>query len=164
MLISPRMPRIHRICAALALLVACGSCGDDAEDPPNSPPPPVAYNGDCDSARWSNVSPRCWSCLCGACKQQLNACTGACTQAFDCALEQDVLVGSAAELVCEIRGTAAVCMQDPTILAAAPELIAFDTCLIAQHTQPKEKMRACEEECGIRYTDDVCERFPAPAE
>ena len=158
------MARVHSIFTAFAVAIACGSCGDDSDEEGNSPAPPVAYSGDCDSARWSNVSPRCWSCLCGACKQQLNACTQGCAQAFDCALEQDVLVGAAAQLVCEIRGTAALCMLDATTLAAAPELIAFDTCLIAEHTEPKEKMRACEEECGIRYTDDVCERFPAPTE
>ncbi len=158
------MAGIFRVFAVFGVLLACGSCGDDPDGEGSSPPPPVAYNGNCDAARWSNVSPRCWSCLCGACKQQLNACTQGCAQAFDCALEQDVLVGTAAELVCEIRGTAALCMKDATTLAAAPELIAFDTCLIAEHTEPQEKMRACEQECGMRYTDDVCERFPAAAE
>ena len=154
--------RFHGFFAALALLLACGSCGDDADDDGgNAAPPPVPFNGDCDSARWSNVSPRCWSCLCGACKEQLNACTEGCTQAFECALEQDVLVGVVDELLCEIRGTAARCLQDSATQGAAGQLITFDTCLIARHTEPQEKLRVCEEECGIRYTDDVCTRFPA---
>lgn len=159
------MARIHNLIAILAAVLACGSCGDDGEEGGgNSAPPPEPFNGDCDSARWSNVSPRCWSCLCGACRQQLNTCTEGCTQAFECALERDVLVGVADELLCEIRGTAALCLQDPATQGAARQLIDFDTCLIARRTEPREKLRACEEECDIRYTADVCERFPAPAE
>jgi len=98
--------------------------------------------------------------MCGACKEQLNACTQGCMTAFECALEKDVLVGEGDQILCEIRGTGALCLQDPVSQAAAPELVTFDTCLIARHSEPAERLRVCEAECGISYTDDVCERYP----
>jgi hypothetical protein len=143
----------------LAVLVACGSCSDDDDAGGGKEQPPDAFNGDCGSARWSNLSPACWSCMCGACPEQLNACTEGCVSAFECALEQDVLVGVADELLCEIRGTAALCLREPATQGAARQLIDFDTCLIARR-EPSSHLRVCERECGIQYSGDVCERFP----
>ena len=79
---------------------------------------------------------------------------------FECALEKDTLVGVADEIPCEIRATGVLCLTDAETQAGAAALISFDTCLIARHQAPAQQLRACEQECGISYSGDVCQRFP----
>jgi hypothetical protein len=98
--------------------------------------------------------------MCGACKEQLNPCTEGCMKGFECALAKNTLVGVSSEISCEIRATGNLCLTDPETQAGAQQLIQFDTCLIARHQEPGQKLRACEAECGINYTGDVCQRFP----
>lgn len=119
------------------------------------------YTGDCTTARWMAVSDACWSCFCNRCRTETNNCNGDCANGVYCAAGKHVLVGEASQLSCELRGFAQVCLTDPTFQAGVGPLLQFDTCLIAQH-QPPEQLRACEQECGMTYTGDVCERFPAP--
>jgi hypothetical protein len=71
-----------------------------------------------------------------------------------------VFVGNAADLVCEARAFEAACLQDPATSSQDPALTAFDICLLNMH-KPPERLRACEAECDITYTDDVCQRYPA---
>ena len=97
--------------------------------------------------------------MCGVCKEPLNKCNQGCMDAFECALEKNTLVGVLGELSCEIRATGNLCLTTPETQAAASELIGFDGCLIGAR-QPQHRLRACEQECGITYTDDVCERYP----
>jgi len=122
----------------------------------------VAFNGDCKSARWANVSDACWSCFCGKCETQLDACNEDCFKGVQCANDKHALVGVAADLPCELRAFGALCLSDPVLQAAASPLLAFDGCLIASHDPATEHLRACEAECGVAYTGDVCNRFPAP--
>lgn len=98
--------------------------------------------------------------MCGACKEQLDACGEGCMKGFECALEKDTLVGVADEIPCEIRATGVLCLTDAETQAGAAALISFDTCLIARHQAPAQQLRACEQECGIAYSGDVCQRFP----
>ena len=121
------------------------------------------FNGDCSSARWANVSDDCWSCFCRTCQPTLDQCADDCVKGFYCGTENHVLVGVAADLACEGRAFAAVCDADPAIKAAETPITAFDICLIGAHDPVTDHLRACESECGITYTDDVCQRFPAPA-
>lgn len=155
-------PRIFPL-AFVSLFACFAGCDDGGEQPnPNSPgdggpTAPDPFNGDCSTARWSNVSDACWSCMCGACSASLNACNESCTDVFECAVEKQVLVNVGADILCEIRGTAAEC------LAGAPEgaaqaLIAFDTCLIS--AMKPSGFRVCEDVCQIPYPGDVCTRYP----
>jgi hypothetical protein len=100
--------------------------------------------------------------MCGACKEQLDACGDGCMKGFECAIAKKTLVGVADEIPCEIRGTAVECMTDAETQAGANALISFDACLIVRHQAPAQQLRACEQECGLTYSGDVCERFPAP--
>jgi hypothetical protein len=70
-------------------------------------------------------------------------------------------VGNLSEIQCEIRATLATCSpggEDENWTQAAT----FDTCLITTPKPTMGPLRICEEECGIKYTGDVCERFPEP--
>ncbi len=120
------------------------------------------FKGDCKSKRWANVSDACWSCFCDKCETQTNTCGEDCFKVMQCANDKHALVGVGTELPCELRAFPALCLTDPASTAAAGPLLGFDTCLITKHDPAKEHLRACEAECGITYTGDVCKRFPAP--
>ena len=150
---------------ATILLFSCSS--DDSAPKPEpkpdggSPSKTDPYNGDCSTARWANVSDACWSCLCGGCAESLNACKEGCIEVMECALDNNTLVGDLEEIQCEIRATLATCSpggEDENWKQAAT----FDTCLITSPKATEGPLRICEEECGIHYTGDVCERFPEP--
>lgn len=167
---SLRSTTCARAVATLALLgvwtlAACSS--DNAASAANTgdgstPSTAQAFNGDCTTANWTGVSAECWSCMCGKCQSQLSACNEDCMAAMQCGLDNHVLVGSAAEISCEIRAFTATCEQDPASQAQASAILAFDGCLINSHKAP-EHLRGCESECGTTYTGDVCTRFPADA-
>lgn len=126
------------------------------------PRTPDAFNGDCSSANWSPESnDACWACMCNTCATTLNQCNDACISLLDCGLTKHVIVGNAADLSCEIRAFTASCLDDPSTSSQSNAVTALDTCLIGAHKAP-EMLRACEAECGITYTGDVCQRFPAP--
>jgi hypothetical protein len=122
---------------------------------------PDPFTGNCSTARWSDVSDTCWSCLCTTCESALNACNLACVKGIACASENHTQVGVSADIPCEERAFTAECLTDPAIKAVVGPLVTFDTCLINMH-KPPQMLRACEQECGFVYTNDVCERFPAP--
>jgi hypothetical protein len=61
------------------------------------------FNGDCDSARWADVSEACWTCACTTCKATLNACGDDCMKTLDCTFKNHTLVNKGSELSCEIR-------------------------------------------------------------
>jgi hypothetical protein len=145
-------------CVSLVLTAAgCGS--DDAEPAPGGQTETIdPFNGDCSSARWSHLSDACWSCLCGACADTLNACNEGCTTVMECAFEKGTFVNNAADIPCEIRATATECLPGAPE-GAAQAVIAFDTCLIA--AQKPSGFRVCEDVCQIEYPGDVCERYPA---
>jgi hypothetical protein len=170
-------------CSAVAALLlgtlTLVACGDKDEKPGDSPGSGAAqsfdaspeampqespgavdpFTGDCDSARWADVSEACWACLCEGCRDTLNACEDGCIELMQCALEKDTLVGDIAEIGCEVRATRALCLpegaEDTWQRAAS-----FDTCLITATPKPEGQFRICEAECGIAYTGDVCARYP----
>lgn len=167
----------HLAVAACLLTVSFAGCSSDSKDPVASSPDdgkpdaalpapdaapsgPAAFNGDCSTARWADVSDECWSCLCGACKAKLDVCNEDCISVFDCATKNHTLVNVAADITCEIRATGVTCLQDPKAQAAAQPLLNFDTCLIGAGDKSKE-FRACDAECKVPYPGDVCARFPA---
>ena len=123
--------------------------------------PPVAFNGDCSTAKWANVSDECWSCLCGACTADLNLCNQDCTGILECATSNHTLVNVSSDISCEIAATTATCLKDPKSQAAASPLLTFDTCLLsASTTKAPGEFRACDTICKTLYTGDVCTRFP----
>jgi hypothetical protein len=124
--------------------------------------PVDAFNGDCSTARWMSVSDSCWSCLCGACKPTLDKCNEDCAGVFRCANEQHTLVNKATDLTCEITATASLCLTDAKSQAAAQSLLDFDTCLLGVTKPHAGDFRACDTECGTKYSGDVCTRFPPP--
>ena len=139
-----------------------GQKGNDAGEPSGGSHDPVAYNGDCSTAKWANVTDECWACLCGACKTTLDACNKDCTDILECAEEKHALVNVQTELSCEIRATGNLCLQTPAAQAATQALITFDGCLMAAGT-PKPvagEFRACDTVCKTPYSGDVCQRFP----
>src|SRR5262245_47663668 len=138
-----------------------GGEDDAGGDPPAGSHDPVAYNGDCSTAKWANVTDDCWACLCGACKTTLDACNKDCTDILECTEEKNALVNVRSELLCEIRATGNLCLQTPAAQAAAQALVTFDGCLMNGST-PREagEFRACETVCKIPYSGDVCQRFP----
>jgi hypothetical protein len=133
--------------------------GTDAAIPEAGKNTVDAFNGDCTSARWADVSDACWSCQCGACKQTLDACNIDCVGVLACALDHHTLANVGSDVTCEIRATVAECLKDPKSQAVASPLTQFDACLIGAHTTGH--FRACEDECKISYTGDVCQRYPA---
>lgn len=157
----------------LSFIIFCCDCSSDSDSDSKSPAdhdagdaasearPVDAFNGDCTTARWASVSDACWSCFCSKCKESLNACDEKCVKGIACAAEKHTLVGVASDLQCELRAFGALCATDPDILASSGALVAFDGCLIDNY-RPPEHLRACEAECGVVYTGDVCERFPDP--
>jgi hypothetical protein len=159
-----------RFVGGLGLLLSVGCSSDsepmakaerDAGDSGSDARPVDPFNGDCSSARWASVSDACWSCFCNRCKDALNGCNGECFKGAACAVDNHILVGVATELQCEVRAVSATCLKDEASRTAAGPLLQFDGCLINQHRDP-EHLRACEQECGVTYTGDVCERFPEP--
>ena len=131
-----------------------------------TPPPPAVeagprpvdpFSGSCTTARWASVTDACWSCMCGICAPTLNACNDNCIKILACALEKKTLVNGSEAITCEISMTGKLCLQDPALQAEAKPLVAFDGCLIGA-TKPAGQFRACEEECGIKYSGDVCAR------
>ena len=122
---------------------------------------PVPF-GDCTAKNWGNTSDACWSCFCKKCATELDVCGPDCFKGVQCANDKHALVGVAGDLPCELRAFAALCLSDPVLQAASGPLLGFDTCLIASHDPATEHLRACEAECGVSYTGDVCARFPAP--
>jgi hypothetical protein len=169
-----RMRSIAALGALVTMYVVAGCSNDakpsNAETADASTPAPDAaptrkadpFNGDCTSANWSSgSSDACWACMCNTCAMTLNACNDGCISLLACGLDKHVIVGSAADLQCEIRAFTASCLDDPSTSSQANAVTALDTCLIGSH-KPPEMLRACEAECGITYTGDVCQRFPAP--
>jgi hypothetical protein len=150
-----------RLLSPLPFLLAASACGDDGDG--SSARAADAYNASCTTARWSNTTDDCWACLCGACPTQLNACDDACTGGFECAIKENTLVNTAAEVPCEIRGVVKECLDDPALQPGAGALLAFDTCLIgAGTTQGNGEFRACETVCKFPYPGNVCQRYPEP--
>lgn len=131
--------------------------GTETDSGTSDAAPPVR---DCSSQRWGNVSDACWSCLCGKCADRLNLCDDGCLSILSCSIDNDLLVGSPSELTCEGRSVLSTCLKDPAAQNGVTPFILFDGCLINAHQEPQERLRACEAECGIHYTDDVCTRFP----
>ena len=119
------------------------------------------FNGDCDSARWAPVSDACWSCACSTCKEKLNACNNDCMDVLFCSFDRHTLVNDSKDIGCEIRATLTECLNNPTAQAVAQPLTQFDSCLIGA-PKPSGGFRACEKECGIPYSGDVCTRYPEP--
>jgi hypothetical protein len=111
----------------------------------------------CASARWSNVSPACWSCWCAACGDTLNETTPRSQEIFACMFEKDLLVNSLFELSCEVRAGQAECAPDGG--SDWDKLVSFDTCLIFSLGAAND-FRVCDTECGVSYTGDVCTRYP----
>jgi hypothetical protein len=104
------------------------------------------------------MSDECWSCMCDACADTLNACDQGCTGALECGSSSECLVNDANEITCEISCVAAECLSTPEAQAGAQALVTLDACLISS---PKPSgFRICEDVCGIPYTGDVCERYP----
>ena len=166
---------VRILCVFLVTMVAFVGCGSDSKpemrgtggatgDAPEAGSrshDPVPFNGDCSTAKWANVTDECWACLCGACKDTLDACNEDCTDIFGCAQEKHTLVNVASDINCEIRATGNLCLQTPTAQAAAMALTTFDSCLIGATTKPVAgEFRACDTVCKTPYSGDVCQRFP----
>lgn len=117
-----------------------------------------AFNGDCSSAKWADVSDACWACLCGGCGAELNACDETCMELFVCTGAESCWVGSGDQILCEIRCLGNSCITDANRAGAGP-LTAFDGCLLGSPDKGSD-FRLCEAECGLTYPGDVCERFP----
>jgi hypothetical protein len=166
----PRFVPLALLAAAVSTVVsACSSSSGPGKEPTNLRTDAAAeagkntvdsFNGDCSSARWADVSDACWSCQCGACKATLNACNVDCVGVLACALTHHTLVNVGADVSCEVRATATECLTDAKSQAVATPLVQFDACLIGARTTGH--FRACEEECKISYSGDVCQRYPAP--
>jgi hypothetical protein len=160
--------------STLVVFLGLGACNSDngsstkqptdagSKATPDSAATFVAFTGDCSSAKWAPVTDSCWSCLCGACKPKLDVCKEDCMGAFECARLKQTLVNTGSDIMCEIRATAQACLSDPKFQNGAGPLLDLDTCLIAS-PKPAGQMRACAEECGVKYPGDVCQRFPAAA-
>ena len=172
MLVMSQQRTMRRMKASLigvgiALFVAGGCGSDDAKTTAGEPDAgtttrtPDAYNSDCSTANWGKdaASDACWACMCGACAETLNKCDRDCLGLVQCALDEHVLVGDVSQLQCEVRGFGETCVTADSPQASVTAVTSFDTCLITSHKAP-EQLRACEAECGITYTGDVCERFP----
>jgi hypothetical protein len=140
---------------------ADASTVDAGSDAPRARPTDP-FNGDCSTARWANLSDECWSCFCNTCQDTLNQCNDDCVKGLACGTDNHVLAGVTTDLVCEGRAFGAVCESDPAIHAVADLITKFDICLIGSRDPVKNHLRACEAECSITYTGDVCERFPEP--
>jgi hypothetical protein len=139
---------------------AGGSGGAGSEgDARGAIPAPDAFNGDCKTAKWANLSDECWACMCGACEPTLNLCKEGCTAIFECAQKEHTLVNVGADIGCEVRATGATCIQDPTSQAETPQLLNLDGCLIGAKKEAGE-FRVCDTVCKTPYTGDVCQRFP----
>jgi hypothetical protein len=167
---------MQRLLAMLAFTFAAlgtaPACTSDSSGPTESQQPVAdagrdgkggsvdPYNADCESARWTDVSEECWNCGCSLCKDTLNACDETCMEALNCSLERHTLVNVAADLGCEIRATLTECLNTPERIAIAQPLTQFDGCLMAAPSKPAGQFRACEKECGIPYSGDVCQRYP----
>jgi hypothetical protein len=115
------------------------------------------FNGDCTTAKWADVSDDCWSCMCAACADTLNACDEACVGVLECGMQTGCLVNQGDQILCEIRCVSSECLVDAG-QGAAQAATAFDTCLISA-TKPSG-FRACEDVCAIPYPGDVCTRYP----
>jgi hypothetical protein len=120
-----------------------------------------AYNQDCSTARWANVSDGCWSCLCTQCADSLNKCNGRCAAGMACAFEKKTFVNVAADLSCELAVTVGDCLKEEGGIAQAAAIAAFDGCLVAKADQSAGEFRTCEKECGLTYPGDVCARANA---
>jgi hypothetical protein len=118
------------------------------------------FNGDCESARWADVSDECWNCGCSLCKATLDACDETCMEALKCSLDKHTLVNNAPDLGCELRATLTECLNTPERIAIAQPLTQFDGCLMTSPGKPAGQFRACEKECAIPYSGDVCQRYP----
>jgi hypothetical protein len=116
------------------------------------------FTGDCTTSRWGNVSEACWSCMCAACADTLNACGDDCVEALVCGFDAGCMVDRGAEILCEIRCVGGACLTTPEAQAAAQSLVDLDTCLIG--AQKPSGFRICEDVCAIPYPGDVCERYP----
>jgi hypothetical protein len=161
---------MHRFLAILSFaLAAFGIAPGCSSDSTNTGQQAVAdagrgpvdpFNGDCESARWADVSEECWRCGCSLCKDTLNACDETCMEALNCSLEKHTLVNNAPDLGCEVRATLTECLNTPEKIAIAPPLTQFDGCLMTAPSKPAGQFRACEVECKIPYSGDVCQRYP----
>jgi hypothetical protein len=129
---------------------------DDAMTGPDAGGTIDDFNGMCEGARWSHVSDACWSCWCAQCGDSLNIATRRSMEIFECMFEKDQLVNDFFELTCEIRAGLADCVDGA--MDDWDKLVAFDTCLMQTATFPA--FRACEAECGVTYSGDVCTRYP----
>jgi len=143
-----------------------GACGSDAPVAPAPGPEGGShhvdpFNGDCGTARWADFSDACWSCACQTCKTTLNACNDDCIGFMECAFQKHTLVNVLADIGCEIRATAGECLTSDSLKAGEGPATQFDTCLIGA-TKPAGHFRACEVECGVPYSGDVCQRYPPP--
>ena len=155
---APRVACALATCAVLAAL-SCSddsSSGDDGGAAGTGGSPLQPFNGDCTTAKWAGFSDACWSCMCTACANTLNACNEACTGVMGCAFQAGCLVNQTRDINCEVRCVASECLVDAG--AAAQAVINFDTCLITA-TKPSG-FRVCEDVCAIPYTGDVCTRYP----
>jgi hypothetical protein len=117
-----------------------------------------AFNGDCTTAKWGDVSDACWSCMCQACANTLNTCDDACMGVMKCAFESECMVNQPSEVNCEISCVGNECLADPAAQAAAQSVVSFDACLIG--AEKPSGFRICEDVCSIPYTGDVCTRYP----
>lgn len=79
--------------------------------------------------------------------------------ALNCSLEKHTLVDNLPDIGCEIQATVTECLNTPERLAVAQPLTQFDGCLM-RATKPAGQFRACEVECAIPYSGDVCQRYP----
>lgn len=155
-----------RILPLFAMVTTFDACtSSDAQSP--TPKPDAGgrfaagpFDGHCSSTRWSDVSDDCWSCICGACADTLNKCNGDCLNLLWCAVDKHALVNVAADLACEVRATLASCAGEPNAGAEFGNVTAFDTCLVVKPKPDGGGFRACERECDITYTGDVCTRYP----
>jgi hypothetical protein len=169
---------LHRWAAAILLAGACVStaaCSSSDKKTSVSTPDagPVdsgdviktphvdAYNQDCSTARWANVSDACWSCLCTQCKPSLDQCNTRCAAGMACAFEKKTFVNVAADLSCELAVTVGDCLREEGGVAQAGAIATFDGCLIGKADQSAGEFRTCEKECGLTYPGDVCARANA---
>jgi hypothetical protein len=136
-------------------IAAAGGTGTGAGGAPSVDP----FNGMCSSARWSTVSPDCWSCWCSKCASSLNAATRRSLEIFECMREKKLLVNDNSQLQCEVRAGTKECVGSDT--ADWNKLVTFDECLFGALT-PKAtgEFRACDTTCGTTYSGDVCTRYP----
>ena len=160
-----RSSQLAVICLAMGLTWGTGCSTDNTPAAPGGdrdsgaePGPVDPFTGDCSTARWGNVSPACWNCFCNRCKPQLDLCGEDCLGLLKCGSQEST--GKASELSCEARGFIHNCLTSAT-QSGLTEVLDFDLCLIAAHDST-EQLRSCEKECGMKYVDDICERYPEP--